>query len=133
MPITMARVASMIIGTSPTSPVSTQLATVLTSSPVSWSTSSNIIESTVVVSLTIPATFSGSTAPTVQFKISLDGTNYFQPGPTITVPLLSGTYNYEFDPPDACWGVDVLVTPGITETSSNFFTCYAQISTLAVS
>jgi hypothetical protein len=72
-----------------------------------------------------------TTNPTVQFQYSLDGTNYANDDRygTIVVPMVTGTYNYSYQPPLYAIAAKVTITNGAT----NAITAWAQGAALGVS
>jgi hypothetical protein len=72
-----------------------------------------------------------TTAPTVQFLYSFDGTNYLADGGAFIVPLTVSTTTYygPYTPPSGAVDAQVIVTNGAT----NAITAWAQGATLGVS
>jgi hypothetical protein len=92
-------------------------------------TTGGVVEATVVTEIVISAS-APTTAITIAYQVSLDGTNYLQDGPSISfVPTASTTYWYTYYVPDSAQSVQVLITNGAT----NAITAMIQGSTLAVS
>ncbi len=127
MAITVTRTKTDMIGT-PGSPASIAAAATNTSTALDMTTG-GVVEAS--VGLTVIA---GATAPTsavtIRFKFSEDGTNYIQDGPDISLTMANATtYTYRYDPPDACQKAQVVVVNGAT----NAITAWCQGTTLAVS
>ncbi len=119
------RTKTDLIGT-PSSPASIAAAATNTSTALDMTGCLNAS-----VGLTLIA---GSTAPTtavtIRFNFSEDGTNYIPDGPDISLTMAnSTTYTYRYDPPDACLKVQVVVING----ASNAITAWCQGSILVVS
>lgn len=127
MAITVARTKTDMTGT-PGSPASISAAATSTSAALDL-TVGGVVSASVMLVLIM-----GGTAPTsaitIRFNISEDGTNYAQDGPDISLTGANGaTHPFRYDPPDACWKVQVVVING----ASNAITAWCQGSVLAVS
>jgi hypothetical protein len=72
-----------------------------------------------------------TTNPTIQWQYSLDGTNYANDDRygTIVVPMVTGTYNYSYQPPLYAIAALAVITNGAT----NGITAWVQGATLGVS
>lgn len=128
MAITVTRTKTDMIGT-PASPASINASATNTSTALDLTAVAGTIDAS--VGLTVIA---GSSAPTsavtIRFSFSQDGTNYVQDGPDISLTMAnSTTYTYRYDPPDGCQKAQVVVINGAT----NAITAWCQGSTLSVS
>jgi hypothetical protein len=91
-------------------------------------TTGGVVEATIFTEIVIGGT--ASALVTVNYLVSLDGTNYLQDGPSISfVPTASTTYWYTYYPPDSAQSVQVQIVNGATAA----ITALVQGSTLAVS
>jgi hypothetical protein len=128
MPVTVTRTNSNLIG-SPSSPQSIAAGGTQTSTAGDMTTPAGVINAAVDLSV-IAGTSAPTTAITVRFFFSLDGTNYAQDGADISItPAASTTYPFRYEPPDAASKVQVVVINGAT----NAITAWCQFASLAVS
>jgi hypothetical protein len=124
--ITVTRTKSDLIGT-PGAPASIAASATQTSTALDMTTGGVIAA---VLGLTLISVTAPTSAVTIRFLYSLDGTNYIQDGADILLTMgTSSTYQYRYDPPDAAEKVEVTVINGAT----NAITAWCQGTTLAVS
>jgi hypothetical protein len=127
MAITVTRTKTDMIGT-PGSPATIAASATNTSTALDM-TAGGVVNAVVGLTLIAGAT-APSSAVTIRFNFSEDGTNYIQDGPDISLTMANSTiYTYRYDPPDAAAKVQVVVING----TGNAITAWCQGSTLAVS
>jgi len=127
MAITVTRTKTDLIGT-PASPASIAAAATNTSTALDM-TAGGVVAASVGLTLIAGAT-APTSAVTIRFNFSEDGTNYIQDGADISLTMANATtYQFRYDPPDAAQKTQVVVINGAT----NAITAWCQGSTLAVS
>lgn len=128
MAVTVTRTKTDMIGT-PASPATIAATASSSATDLDHTIPAGVVDATIGVTL-IAGTSAPTTAVTIQFYFSQDGTNFIQDGGTISLTMsASTTYYYHYDPPDASQKSRVVVTNGAT----NAITCWCQGNTLAVS
>jgi hypothetical protein len=125
--ITVTRAKTDMIGT-PASPASIAASATNTSTALDM-TAGGIVNASVGLTLIAGAT-APTSAVTIRFNFSEDGTNYVQDGADISLTMANATtYTYRYDPPDSAQKSQVVVING----TGNAITAWCQGSTLAVS
>jgi hypothetical protein len=126
--VTVTRTKTDMIGT-PGSPASVAAAATNTSAALDHTSPAGVVDASVMLEL-IAGASAPTTAVTVRFQVSEDGTNYAQDGPDVSLTMAnSTTYDFRYDPPPAAAKSRVVVVNGAT----NAITAWCQGSTLAVS
>ncbi len=128
MAITVTRTKTDMIGT-PGSPATISAAATTTATALSHTTPAGAIDASIGLVLIAGAT-APTSAVTIRYQFSEDGTNYVQDGADILITMANAvTYYFRYDPPESAQASRVVVVNG----ASNAITAWCQGSTVAVS